>query len=69
MLSICDGYFGERSTLIADDVSQAFNLPLGETRIQSSQLPLVDVRLWKGRVTLTLRIVESFGLQGCHRKG
>ena len=43
MLSICDGYFGKWSTLIADDVSQAFNLPLGETRIQS-QLLLVDVR-------------------------
>lgn len=55
MLSICDGYFGERSTLIADDVSQAFNLPLGETGIQS-QLSLVDVRFWERRFSLTLEL-------------
>lgn len=61
MLSICDGYFGERSTLIADDVSQAFNLPLGETGIQS-QLSLVDGRFWKRRFTLALGIVQSFRL-------
>lgn len=61
MLSICDRYFGKWSALIADDVSQAFNLPLGETRIQS-QLLLVDVRVWKCRFALTLGIVQSFSL-------
>lgn len=63
MLSICDGYFGERSTLIADDVSQALNLPLGQTRFQS-QLSLVDVRFWKHGFTLTLGILRSFVLRG-----
>lgn len=63
MLSICEGYFGERSTLIADDVSQALNLPLGEPRFQS-QLSLVAVRFWKHRFTLTLGVVQLFGLPG-----
>jgi len=52
MLSICDRYFGKWSTLIADDVSQAFNLPLGETGIQS-QLLVVDVRFWTCWYSLT----------------